>query len=357
MEPASEGTYNPLLQIHPFAKSTNNQSLLATGDDKGGVRIWDERLCGNWSSSSSSNQNINWKGKQRQSNLPPGCVFSWKEHDDYISGLEHSEDGFTVLATSADCRLGVYDLRMPKERINNCNTTNGGNFRLSDDQEDELLSIKIMKNGRKVVCGTQEGVLSVFSYGTWGDVSDRFPGHPNSIDALLKVDEDTMLTGSSDGLIRVVQIQPDKLLGVLGDDHGGFPIEKLHFNSSKNIVGSLTHSNFIRLWDARVLREDDGDEDDDGEENSDDEEESKKEQKKTSRHPPLQQRQQLKQQTSDDEWDDMDEEDHDDDNDEGKESDSDDDDDNDDDDDEPETVNDKRKKRLKSENEKFFDDL
>jgi hypothetical protein len=39
-----------------------------------------------------------------------------------------------------------------------------------------------------------------------------FPGHPTSIDALLK-DENTLLTGSSDGIIRAVMIHPD----VLGD--------------------------------------------------------------------------------------------------------------------------------------------
>ena len=27
--------------------------------------------------------------------------------------------------------------------------------------------------------GTQEGVLLIFSWGDWGDHSDRMPGHPN----------------------------------------------------------------------------------------------------------------------------------------------------------------------------------
>ena len=41
-----------------------------------------------------------------------------------------------------------------------------------------------------------------------GDISDRFPGHPSSIDCMLKVDEETVLTGSSDGFIRVVSFFP-----------------------------------------------------------------------------------------------------------------------------------------------------
>ena len=204
--------------------------------------------------------------------LPAACVAGWKVHEDYVSGMEDGEDGNTLLVASADGTLSVYDLRMAgqqQQQSNNNHKNNNGLIRQSDNQDDELLSIKLMKNGKKVVCGTTEGVLSVFSYGTWGDVSDRFPGHPSSIDTLVKVDEDTLLTGSSDGLIRVVSIHPDKFIGVLGDNHEGFPIEKLQFNANRNYVGSITHDNFVRLWDARMLQEKDDDEEDDEQKDED----------------------------------------------------------------------------------------
>ncbi|RWW10320.1 hypothetical protein BHE74_00031704 [Ensete ventricosum] len=38
-------------------------------------------------------------------------------------------------------------------------------------------------------------------------ISDRFLGHPMSIDTLLKLDEDTLISGSEDGVIRF----PDEL--------------------------------------------------------------------------------------------------------------------------------------------------
>ena len=218
-------------------KELPNPNLIATGDEAGGVRIWDIRLCSNTSTSTTSYATI------------PGCVHSWKKHDDYISGLEYSSDGHTLLACSADCTLSVYDIRTDKS------LSDADRFlRRSDDQEDELLSIKIMKNGRKVVCGTGEGVLSMWSFGTWGDCSDRMPGHPQSIDALLKIDENTLLTGSSDGLVRVVSIHPNKLLGVLGECP--FSIEKLCMSADGNFVASITHDAVIRCWDARILRDD-----------------------------------------------------------------------------------------------------
>ena len=55
----------------------------------------------------------------------------------------------------------------------------------------------------------------------------RYPGHPESVDCMLKIDESTLLTGSSDGLIRVVSIQPNKILGVVGD-HDDFPVEGMY---------------------------------------------------------------------------------------------------------------------------------
>ena len=44
------------------------------------------------------------------------------------------------------------------------------------------------------------------------------------VDCLWKVDENTMAASSSDGLVRVVSIHPNKVLGVLGD-HADFPVE------------------------------------------------------------------------------------------------------------------------------------
>ena len=51
-------------------------------------------------------------------------------------------------------------------------------------------------------------------------------GHPSSVDALVAFDEDTVLTGSQDGLIRIISILPNSMLGVVGE-HGDFPVEAL----------------------------------------------------------------------------------------------------------------------------------
>ena len=70
----------------------------------------------------------------------------------------------------------------------------------SDTLDDELLSVCVMKRGRKTLAGSQTGVLNVFDYGKWEEPSDRFPGTRYKLpSAIVKIDEDTVLTGSATG--------------------------------------------------------------------------------------------------------------------------------------------------------------
>ena len=179
--------------INKLAHLTEN--VLVTGDDDGTVKVWDIRT-------------------------PTGEVMNWSLHEDFVSGFCFVPDKNTLLSVGGDARLCAYDVRNPK------NT-----FR-SDDQEAEMHCVDVIKGGRKIVCGTQDGVILIFSWDRWGDCSDRYPGHPETVDCLLKLDESTVLTGSSDGLIRIVQIQPNKVLGVLGD-HDEFPVEGLRKRGNK----------------------------------------------------------------------------------------------------------------------------
>ena len=60
-------------------------------------------------------------------------------------------------------------------------------------------------------------------------------GHPSSVDALVAFDEDTVLTGSQDGLIRVISILPNRMLGVVGE-HGEFPVETLALSQDRCVA-------------------------------------------------------------------------------------------------------------------------
>ncbi|XP_028401663.1 WD repeat-containing protein 55-like [Dendronephthya gigantea] len=193
-----------------------NQYLLATGDDNGGVKFWDTRT-------SSS-------------------VGEFSENEDYISGMECDKDNRTLLAASGDGTLSVYNIRRKRFEAR------------SENQENELLSLAVVKNGSKVICGTSDGVLHIFTWDQWSDINDRLPGHPMSVDACVTLTEDIICTGSMDGIIRAVSILPNRFVGVVGE-HGEFPIEQISLSPDKNILASCSHDQKIKFWDVKHFKE------------------------------------------------------------------------------------------------------
>eukprot|EP00873_Tetraselmis_striata_P019895 jgi/Tetstr1/440159/TSEL_028515.t1 len=173
-------------------------TVLASGDDDGTVKLWDVR--------------------QRQ------AIASFETHGDFISDFSYSPDNNALVASSGDGSISIYDMAARKLIAQS-----------EDDADDELLSVVVLKNGKKLVSGSQEGVILLYSWGYFNDCSDRFPGHPNSIDALVKFDEDTML-------------------GVVGE-HAEYPIECLALSGDKKLLASASHDNSIKLWDISYLHE------------------------------------------------------------------------------------------------------
>ena len=190
-----------------------NENNLVTGDDAGEVKLWDLRM-----------------------GQDSAAVMQWHLHEDFISGLAFNSGASTLISVSGDSTLAMYDFRNKKITCR------------SDEQESELQCVQIMKGGRKVAAGTQDGVMLLFSWEDWGDCSDRFPGHPEAVDCMYKVDESTVVTGSSDGFLRVVSLHPNKILGVIGD-HEEFPVEGLCASRDGRVLGSYAHDEVVRFWD------------------------------------------------------------------------------------------------------------
>ncbi|KJA17792.1 hypothetical protein HYPSUDRAFT_145958 [Hypholoma sublateritium FD-334 SS-4] len=228
---AHESTINRVKHLMPW--------LLSTGDDDGTVKLWDPR--------------------QRDS------VRTYTQHFDYISDFLWLDGKRQLVSTSGDGTLSVVDVRSKKPEP----------VAYSEDQEDELLSIVSIKGGSKFVVGTQLGILSIFNRTSgWGDCVDRVPGHPLSVDALCNLPADlsnvdtasTILTGSSDGYVRAVQILPTKLLGVVAD-HGEWPIERIAIGERQRRwwVGSVGHEDVLRMTDLEgFFRDNEGCEADKG---------------------------------------------------------------------------------------------
>eukprot|EP00040_Diaphanoeca_grandis_P021358 m.113808 g.113808 ORF g.113808 m.113808 type:complete len:376 (-) comp28296_c0_seq1:106-1233(-) len=212
------------------------KNVLATGDDSGCVKFWDLR-------------------QQKE-------ITAFTEHGDYISDMVFCAEKGVTIASSGDGRISFMNFR-------------SGKVQFTGQLEDEPLSLAVVKGANNLICGTQEGVLGVYKWGEWADVRDRVPGHPSSVDAIVKIDEDTLVTGCSDGLLRIVSVLPNKVRGVLGAHDGGFSVEKMEMSGDGRYIGSCSHDKLIKFW-----RVDDalkaasfaieGDADDDDNDNDDD---------------------------------------------------------------------------------------
>jgi WD40 repeat protein len=119
--------------------------------------------------------------------------------------MGYKRDLNQLVCASGDGMLGVFDLR--KKSL----------YAMSDHFEEDLTAVLLMKDEKKVVASTSEGIMNVFSWDYFGDCNDRIVGHPGSIDCMAKYDEDIIITGCEDGLIRAVSVLPNKIISILGD--------------------------------------------------------------------------------------------------------------------------------------------
>ncbi|KAG4997230.1 hypothetical protein JHK84_028257 [Glycine max] len=199
LDDAHEAAVNRLINL--------TESTVASGDDEATHHYFSEDGC-----------NIDalelWEG-QVWDTRERSCCNSFNAHEDYISDMTFVSDAMKLLATSGDGTLSVCNLRRNKVQAQ------------SEFSEDELLSVVLMKNGRKVVCGSQTGVILLYSWGCFKDCSDRFTDlSSNSIDAMLKLDEDRIITGSENGIINLVGILPNRVIQPIAE-HSEYPVECL----------------------------------------------------------------------------------------------------------------------------------
>jgi hypothetical protein len=152
-----------------------------------------------------------------------------------------------LLTASNDGHMGVFDLRK-----------GGQLYAMSDNFEEDLTALVVCKYGRKVLVSTSEGTVNVFSWDWFGDCNDRIVGHPNSIDTMIKFDEDTVITGSEDGLIRAVSVLPNKIIAILGDPTDQdevFHIQKVALSHDKCLLASISLDDIVKIVDVSHLGE------------------------------------------------------------------------------------------------------
>ncbi|XP_064481250.1 WD repeat-containing protein 55-like isoform X2 [Ornithodoros turicata] len=142
-----------------------DEYLCATGDDDGQFKLWDYR---------------------RQQ-----AVMENKDCEDYISDMVIDSAKKTLLVTCGEGTLSAFNVKKKTVELQ------------SELFEQEFLSVAIMMRGRKAVVGGGDGSLSIFNWGQWGNLSDRFPcKHDQAVDCMAAITDHVLCTGAADGKIR-----------------------------------------------------------------------------------------------------------------------------------------------------------
>ncbi|EME30064.1 WD repeat-containing protein 55 [Galdieria sulphuraria] len=200
------------------------RNMLVVGYDSGRVRLWDNR----------------------QTKKP---VYSYRGHGDSVTDIIVREpkdtlDVNTVLSSGGEGTISVFELRSSSTPI------------VTESVRDEITCLGLIKNGSVVVGGTLEGDLIMFEWRLWDKLLDNCKGHPEAIGDMCSVDNDTLLTGSDDGLLRLVNIHPNQIIGVVGVPFE-LPIEKLILEPVSKTLICSSYESFVRCFDASCLYEQD----------------------------------------------------------------------------------------------------
>ncbi|EGC37419.1 hypothetical protein DICPUDRAFT_149992 [Dictyostelium purpureum] len=198
--------------------------MVFTGDDEGTIKVWD----------------------MRQQNI----VCEFQEHGDFISDITTIGDKH-IVASSGDGGVSIYNfVRKSMDDI-------------SEKSDNELLSVISLCDDEKLVCGSQDGTILIYDRNNL-ESQKKFIGHPQSVDSMVKVNNNSFFSGSSDGIIRYVGLQPKKLLGVVGE-HSTFPIERMAISRDNRYLGSISHDFSLKFWNVSSFYEEDDGEQEDGE--------------------------------------------------------------------------------------------
>ncbi|XP_046899179.1 WD repeat-containing protein 55 [Hypomesus transpacificus] len=191
-----------------------DENVLATGDDGGTLKVWDMR-----------------KGT---------AFMELKHHEDYISGIAIDQAKKTLLTSSGDGMMGVFNIKRRRFDL------------MSEFQSGDLTSVAIMKRGRKVVCGSSEGTIYIFNWNGFGATSDRFAVKAESVDCVVPITDSILCAASMDGVIRAINLQPNRVLGCIGQ-HVGEPIEQIARSRDSHFLASCAHDQLIKFWDISSL--------------------------------------------------------------------------------------------------------
>ena len=196
-------------------------NLFASGDEDGTVKLWDSRV---------KSDTDSFK-----------AVMEVKHFEEFVSDLFVDNEKKLMVASSGEGTIQSFNLRGKRADTQ------------SEVYEGEFNCLGLVHHDSKLVAGCGDGRLYMFNWNEFGYHSADFPGHPESINDLVAVTDNVIVTACEDGAIRAVHLYPHRFLGTVGHHDGGYPVERLDVSASGELVASMSHDSKIKFWNISYL--------------------------------------------------------------------------------------------------------
>ncbi|XP_053602445.1 WD repeat-containing protein 55 homolog [Plodia interpunctella] len=185
-----------------------DSSKFVTGDDGGTIKLWDLRK--------------------------PGAIFSLKIGEDYVSDMITNDSQKYLVCAGGDGVLSSVDLKASKL------------YTTSEEYDAELTCMGLFRSDTKLLVGSGKGKLYLFNWKEFGLHSDEYIGQKQSIQCMVPVTQNIVVTSGEDGILRATHMFPQRQLGIVGQHQ--LPVECLDISHDGQFIASCSHDNDVKFW-------------------------------------------------------------------------------------------------------------
>lgn len=104
----------------------------------------------------------------------------------------------------------------------------------------------LFRSDTKLLVGSSKGKLYLFNWKEFGLHSDEYIGQKQSIQCMVPITQNIVVTSGEDGVLRATHMFPQRHLGIVGQHQ--LPVEHLDISYDGQYIASCSHDDTVKFW-------------------------------------------------------------------------------------------------------------